>query len=82
MKRNLKKAAQVICFHSMILLRGLAKVLYGTVTMCLLLAAGWGLRAIPTEGGYAAVGDFIIATVCIVMALVLMYACGCKRSRR
>ena len=72
----------MVCVHGLILLRGFAKVLYGTVTAALVGLAVYGLTAIPSEGGYAAVSDFISATACIVIALALMYFFGCKRSRR
>ena len=82
MKANFKEVLQVICFHGMILLRGFAKALYGTVTAALVAMAAYGLTEIPSEGGYAAVSDFISATACIVIALALMYSFGCKRGRR
>ena len=82
MKVNLKEVLQMICVHGLILLRGFAKVLYGTVTAALVGLAVYGLTTIPSEGGYAAVSDFLCAAVCIVMALALMYSFGCKRSRR
>ena len=82
MKLNGKEVLQMICVHGLILLRGFAKVLYGTVTAALVGMAVYGLTMIPSEGGYAAVSDFISAAICIVMALALMYFFGCKRSRR
>ena len=82
MKVNLKEVFQTICAHGLILLRGFAKVLYGTVTAALVCLAVYGLASIPSEGGYAAVSDFLIAAIFIVLALALMYSFGCKRSRR
>ena len=82
MKLNGKEVLQASCFHCLILLRGFAKVLYGTVTAALVAMAVYGLTMIPSEGGYAAVSDFLSAAICIVMALALMYSFGCKRSRR
>ena len=54
----------------------------GRVTAALVAMAAYGLTEIPSEGGYAAVSDFISATACIVIALALMYSFGCKRGRR
>ena len=82
MKRNVKEVLQAICFHCKILLRGFTKVVYGTVTAVLVCLAVYGFAAIPSEGGYAAVVDFISAAACIVVAVALMYSLGCKRSRR
>ena len=82
MKANFKEVLQTICFHCKILLRGFTKVVYGTVTAVLVCLAVYGLAMIPSEGGYAAVFDFISAAACIVVALALMYSLGCKRGRR
>ena len=79
---NVKKVFKCVAYHSMIVLRGLAKVLYGTVTAGLVVLAVYGFAAIPSEGGYAAVNDFLSAAICIVMALALMYFFGCKGCSR
>ena len=82
MKRKFMRAMQLIGFHSLVLLRGFVKALYGAVTAALIAAAFYGFKAIPTEGGYAAVGDFIAAIACVGVALACMYVFGCRRRCR
>ena len=38
----------------------------------------YGYIMIPKEGGYAAVGEFVVATAMLLLALVVMYAMGGK----
>ena len=62
-----------------ILLRGLARTLYGTLTAGLFAFAIYGFIQIKTEGGYVAVFDFIAACAILIMALANAYVLGCKR---
>lgn len=82
MKRKFMKVLQQIVYHGMVLLRGFVKVLYGAGTAALIAAAFYGFNAIPTEDGYAAVGDFIAAIACVGAALAFMYIFGCRRRCR
>lgn len=82
MKRNFKEVMQLIGFHGTILLRGCIKMLYGTMTAGLLGLAVGGFAAIPSEGGYVAVCDFIAAIATLTVALTCMYAFGCKKRKR
>lgn len=82
MRRNYKEVLYLIGFHCLVLLRGFMKAVYGTATAAMIAAAVYGFRVIPTEGGYAAVGDFMAAIACIVGALAAMYAFGYRRKHR
>ena len=79
--KDFKSAAKAICFHTKIMLRGFAKMLYGTVTAGLIGFAVYGFAAIPSEGGYAAVCDFIGAVALTVVALCCLYLFGSTKRR-
>ena len=70
-----------IGFHGKVLLRGFAKSLYGAAVAGLIGLAGYGFAAIPAEGGYKAVWDFIAAVCVTVIALAFMYGFGCSRKK-
>lgn len=59
-----------------ILGRGFARMLYGAATAGLIGLAVWGLARIPSEGGYSAVCDFILAIATMAVALCGMYTMG------
>lgn len=82
MKRNFKIAMQLIGFHGLVLLRGLAKVLYGAAVAGLIGLAVYGFSAIPYEGGYVAVLDFIGAIATLTVALACMYAFGGRNMKK
>lgn len=77
--RDFKKVARFAAYHSMIILRGFAKMLYGTVTAGMIGLAVYGFTAIPSEGGYVAVCDFIGAVTLTVIALCCMYWFGSRK---
>jgi quinol-cytochrome oxidoreductase complex cytochrome b subunit len=79
--KDFKSAAHRIGFHAMIMLRGFLKVLYGAVVAGLIGLSVYGFQAIPTEGGYAAVGDFVGAVAIMCVAFGGMYFIGCKKKR-
>ena len=81
MKRNFKEVVQLIGFHGAILLRGFAKVLYGTAVAGLIGLAAYGFYMIPSEDGYVAVCDFIGSIAMLSVALTSMYAFGQKRKK-
>ena len=70
-----------IGFHGKVLLRGLAKSLYGAAVAGLIGLAGYGFACIPDEGGYRAVWDFIAAVSVAIIALAFMYGFGCSRKK-
>jgi hypothetical protein len=66
-------------FHLGIMLRGLARTLYGTLIAGLVALAIYGFVLIGSESGYAAVFDFIAAIATLVVALANAYVLGSKR---
>ena len=76
-----KRAMKVAAFHGMILTKGLARMICGAATACMILIAVDGFAAIPQEGGYIAVCDFIVATVMLAVALGSVYIMGGKPRR-
>ena len=78
---NFKEVMQRIGFHGQVLLRGLAKVLYGAATAGLMGLATYGFLSIGRESGWIAVCDFIAAIGTLAVALSCTYAFGCKRKR-
>lgn len=79
---EVKKVAGCIAFHGMVLLRGIAKMLYGALSAAVIALAADGFAAVPSEGGYAAVCDFIYAVSLLVIALCGLYLFGCKKRGR
>lgn len=76
-----KDVMQLIGFHSLVLLRGFVRVLYGAAVAGLIALAAKGFAMIPLEGGYVAVCDFIAAILTMIVALTCTYAFGGKRKR-
>lgn len=66
-------------FHLGIVLRGLARTLHGAFITGLIAIAIYGFVLIKTEGGYAAVFDFVAALAVLVVALCNVYLLGNKR---
>ena len=79
MKVNFEKFIKQARFHLGILVRGLARTLYGTLIAGLIGVAVYGFVLIETESGYAAVFDFVAAIATLTIALFNMYLLGCKR---
>ena len=77
-----REAAYQIVYHVKILVRGFGKVLYGTAVAGLLGLAAYGFTAIPTEGGYVAVCDFIASMATLFIALNGVYAFGARKKKR
>ena len=82
MNMSFKEVMQRIGFHSLVLLRGFTKTLYGALTAGLIGLSVGGFAAIPSEGGYAAVCDFVAAIAMLTVALTCMYVFGCRRRCR
>ena len=78
-KFNFKKALKQVKFHTDVMLRGLARTLYGALIAGLIAFAIYGFVLIKSEGGYAAVFDFIAACAMLVLALANAYLLGSKR---
>lgn len=82
MKFNFKSATGCIWHHSKILFNGFVRMVSGTATAGLFALAGYGLVMIPSEGGYIAVCDFIVAIATICIAVTCMYSLGCTKKRK
>ncbi len=65
-----------------VLFRGFLKTMYGTLTTAFFAGAVYVFTMIPSEGGYAAVCAFMVATLMLIMACRAMYAFGCRRGKR
>ena len=74
--KDFKGVMRTIGFHSKVMLRGIIRTLYGAAAAGLVGMAVYGFMAIPSEGGYMAVFDFIGAIATLVVALSAMYAIG------
>lgn len=74
--KDYKRAAKTIWFHTKILMKGLMRTMCGAATAGLIALAAISFYTIPTEDGYVAVCDFIVAIATIVMALSCMYIQG------
>lgn len=64
--------------------KGFVRSLWGTAVTGGIGLAVYGYAAIPAEGGYVAVCEFLIATVFVVLALGGMYIMGgtCKKGAK
>ena len=84
MKTSFKRISRTIGHHFRILTKGCIKVLWGTTTAVMIAVAVYGYKIVPTEGGYAAVCDFLVATLTMVVALACMYLIGgnCKKGAK
>lgn len=76
---NFKKVLKQVKFHAEVMLRGLARTLYGALIAGLIAFAVYGFVLIKSEGGYAAVFDFIAACAMLLLALANAYLLGSKR---
>ena len=66
-------------FHASILLKGLARTLYGSLIAGLIGVSFYGFVSIANEDGYLAVFDFIASVATIVVAVCNMYCLGLKK---
>ena len=73
------KVLKQVGFHADILLRGLARTLYGAFVAGMIAFAIYGFVLIKSEGGYAAVFDFIAACATLLVALGNAYLLGGKK---
>lgn len=76
MKSYFKKMSRKCGFHGMILLKGFIKMLCGTILTAVIAVGIYGFTVVPAEGGYAAVGDFLISTCATLAAMGGMYLMG------
>ena len=78
---KIKSVAKAIWFHTKVLFKGFKRVVFGASTAGLIAFAVYGFCMIPSEGGYAAVCDFITAIATMVVAMLSMYAMGAGYKR-
>ena len=76
---NVKRFMKNVRFHVLVLLKGMMRMLFGTATAGLIGLAAYGFVTVSSEGGYMAVGDFLVALATVVVAGVCMYAMGCGK---
>lgn len=79
--RDFRTVAKKAIHHGKYLVNGFALMVYGVLTAGLIWFAVYGFMAIPTEGGYAAVCDFVVAVLTIGTAIGCMYAMGKGRKK-
>ena len=73
---DIKSVAKAVWFHTKILLIGLKRVLFGALTAGLIAFAVYGFYVIPSEGGWAAVCDFVTAIATMFVATLCVYTMG------
>lgn len=76
MRTSYKRMSRMIGFHVRILTKGFIKMLWGAVMATAIGFAIYGYTIVPSEGGYAAVNDFLLSTVTLAIALIGMYVMG------
>jgi hypothetical protein len=76
---NVKRFMKNVRFHGLVLLKGMMRMLFGTATAGLMGLAVYGFVTVSAEGGYMAVGDFLVAMATVVVAGACMYAMGCGK---
>lgn len=62
--------------HAKVFIKGLSRVLFGTLTAGAYGLAIYGFMSIPAEGGYTAVCDFVAAVATLSVALSCTYYMG------
>ena len=80
-KRKWDRAWQLIGYHSTVVVRGLAKVIYGAATAGLMVLSAYGFAMIRRESGWVAVSEFIVATLTMTVALGCVYVFGGRKRR-
>ena len=80
--KNFNIAIRCAWFHGKVLGRGVVKALCGAGAAGLVWLGIHGYAAVPTEGGYVAVCDFIASTAMVILAVLAMYLMGgrCRKA--
>lgn len=79
--KDFRNVCHTIGHHGKIAWKGFVRMLFGAATAGLIAMAVYGFVVIPTEGGWAAVCDFIVSVATLVVALICMYAMGGSMKR-
>ena len=70
-----------IAYHARVLGTGFVRMLVGAITAGFIAAAVYGFAIVPKEGGYAAVGDFLLSIFCLVVAFAGVYIMGGSKKK-
>ena len=81
-KFNYRLMFEEFKFHWNILMRGIARMLAGTLAAILFAVSIYGFVVIKGESGYIAVFDFIATLCTLCIALCNVYAMGRKRGSK
>lgn len=76
---DVKRFMKNVRFHGLVLLKGMMRMLFGTATAGLMVMAVYGFITVSSEGGYLAVGEFLMAMASVFVAGACMYAMGCGK---
>ena len=68
--------------HIKTFFRGLCRTVAGTCISVGIYHAIYGFSAVPDEGGYAAVGGFVMSAALLVSSLTLVWFMGASRPRK
>jgi hypothetical protein len=80
-KFNFGNFFEALGYHGSILVRGIARTLYGALIAGLIGISVYGFVSIRNEAGYIAVFDFIAACATLAVALSNMYMLGVVRKK-
>ena len=75
-KIKLQNAMITARFHANILLKGLARTLYGSLNAVLFGVSFYGFVRLANENGYLAVVDFIASIATFAIAVMNVYCIG------
>ena len=78
---DIKSVVKTLEQHSMVLLRGFIRMVYGALTAGLTVLAIYGFLMIQSESGWVAVCEFVGAIATTVVALACMYAQGITKKK-
>lgn len=78
-KKRTCKILKQIKFHTCILARGIFRMLHSTLIAGLFVVSILGFILVTVDDGYAAVVDFVISCITLVIALGNTYLIGIKR---
>lgn len=75
---------EMIAVHAQVLGKGFVRMLVGAATAGIAGLGIYGFAVVSQETGYAAVGDFLLSVLAMVLAVAGVYLMGgsCKRGRK
>jgi len=76
---QIKKAWEVVKFHTKTAWRGFCRTLYGAAVAGLIAMAIYGFASVTTETGWTAVCDFIASCATLIVALANIYLIGGRK---